>query len=180
MTRTKIQKKVKSKLFCIDDEDENEIEEETTPQTAVTTPLSSEGLTYGYAEVRMVLDFPVNVQQAWFGTAEFFKSTRANLDKFVVFLKDLELLDAYAFYTKLNRMLRVLFIKSREEQGLKPLTIKHISRQAQEALNLICYRRYGEIFDMKEIINYIPRSSRYKKRPSRRRGACTTHSGACF
>ena len=127
-----------------------------------------------------MLDFPENVQQARFGTAEFFRSTRANLDRFVVYLKDLDLQEAYTYYPKLSRMLRFLLTKSREEQGLKPVTNKHIARQAREALNLLCYRRYGEIFDTKEIINYVPRAPSYKKRPSRRKRACTTHSGACF
>ena len=35
--------KVESKLFCIDDEDENEIEEETSQQTPVTALPSTEG-----------------------------------------------------------------------------------------------------------------------------------------
>ena len=77
-------------------------------------------------------------------------------------------------------MLRVLIIKFREENNMKPVTLKHVSKIARGHLNLIYFRRYGELFDPKDLPDYKPKAPNYKKRASRRKGECTTHSGSCF
>ena len=89
-------RKVESKLLWIDDEEENEIEEETSQPTA---PPSNEGPIFGYSELEMVLGFPESVQRAWIGTAEYYTSTQACLERVVEHLKDLSLEDDSATTT---------------------------------------------------------------------------------
>ena len=68
----------------------------------------------------MVLDFPESVQRAWIGTAEYYTSTQAYLEKVVEHLKDLTPQDALGYYDRLSRMLRIFMTKLREKQGKKP------------------------------------------------------------
>ena len=94
-----------SKLFCIDGEDENEVEEETSQHSA---PPSNEGPTHGYSELELVLGFPESVQRAWIGTAEYYTSTQAYLEKVVECLEYSILQDAIGYNDKLSKMLRIL------------------------------------------------------------------------
>ena len=126
----------------------------------------------------MVLDFPESVQRAWIGTAEYYTSTQAYLEKVVEHLKDLTLQDALGYYDRLSRMLRIFMTKLREKQGKKPATQKHLLRQARAHLNVIYLRCYGEMFNPKDVVK--ERAPNYRKRASRRKSACTNHSGACF
>ena len=126
----------------------------------------------------MVLGFPESVQRAWIGTAEYYTSTQAYLERVVEHLKDLSLEDALGYYDKLSRMLRIFMTKLREKQGKKPATQKHLLRQARAHLNVIYLRCYGEMFNPKDVVK--ERAPNYRKRASRRKSACTNHSGACF
>ena len=119
----------------------------------------------------MVLDFPESVQRAWIGTAEYYTSTQAYLEKVVEHLKDLTLQDALGYYDKLSRMLRIFMTKLREKQGKKPATQKHLLRQARAHLNVIYLRCYGEMFNTKDVASLKQRAPNYKKRASRRKGA---------
>ena len=48
----------------------------------------------------MVLDFPESVLRAWIGTAEYYTSTQAYLEKVVEHLKDLTLQDGLGYYDR--------------------------------------------------------------------------------
>lgn len=88
------QGEVESKLFWKDGEDESEIEEENV----VTATPSTEGPTYGYPKLHMMPIFPKKVQCAWIGTAEFYRSSQASLEKIVDYFKDLRLEDALHYH----------------------------------------------------------------------------------